>query len=399
MRSTGSVLPIDGAVRLSASAGGKALGLAEIAGAGLAMPAAWAVLPGTANVDLTALAESLAARGISRVAVRSSAADEDGGQHSFAGIHETELGVPVERLREAIARVAASPLSDRARAYRRQHGLPAAASPCAVVVQGLGEVAVNGDATPEQLELVRTGERFRVTRRWPRKQPFAVRVTATGTERVELTGTAPALPEAVALEVAAGVAALEEAKGKPLDVEWAVRAGKVAFLQARPQTRPLEDYLPPGEVWSRANLSETYPEIPSAHARCYTVALLNRSFRGMFARFRVPLDERIPMAAAVAGRLVFNERAAYGWGDLLGIPRSWVYLVMGGPAQGTNAYVQPSLRKLLARPGLILEPQGLIAREPATRDFAFSTPELPNEFRSRWEAGADEAMVHNLRVV
>src|SRR5574341_97380 len=112
-----------GDAALPAAVGAKARGLAEIARAGLAVPSAWAVLPGTANGDLDALAESLRALGIARVAVRSSAADEDGGQHSFAGIHETELGVPVERLREAIARVAASPLSDRARAHRRQHGL------------------------------------------------------------------------------------------------------------------------------------------------------------------------------------------------------------------------------------------------------------------------------------
>jgi pyruvate,water dikinase len=371
------VIPVDGAM-LPAKAGGKALGLAVIARAGLEVPAAWAVLPGVSAGELAALGAELRRRGIARVAVRSSAGDEDGAQHSFAGIHETELGVPTEALAAAAGRVASSPLSERAQVYRRQRGLPAATGPGAVIVQamvdadwagvafgkgggvlveaveGLGEAAVNGDATPEQLELSAEGGRFRVTRRWPRKQPFAVRPTGKGTERVTLEGARPTLPEAVALEVAAGVAALEHALGKPLDVEWAATGGKVAFLQARPQTRPLEAALPPGETFIRTNVRELVPEIVTALSTSIALLPLDGYFREFNRRMGVPVPEGIPLVTVVAGRAVLNERVFFGISDLLGVPRAWQTVIVGGSGEGTNAYREPRLSSVLRHLGLLI---------------------------------------------
>src|SRR6266542_1356345 len=126
-----SVLPIDAGTELPAAAGGKAHGLRHILRAGLSVPSAWCALPVTGDRALRALADALAQRGIGRVAVRSSAADEDGAVHSFAGIHDTLLAVPLDRLAEAVAAVATSALSDRARAYRRQRGLAPPDGPCA----------------------------------------------------------------------------------------------------------------------------------------------------------------------------------------------------------------------------------------------------------------------------
>jgi pyruvate,water dikinase len=368
-----------GAGVLPAPLGGKARGLAAIAAAGLEVPAAWAVPPGSANGELAALTGELSARGILRVAVRSSASDEDGGEHSFAGIHETELGVPVSRLREAIARVAASPLSDRARAYRRQRGLKAATSPCAVVVQemvdaewsgvafgkgdgvlveaveGLGEVAVNGDAAPEQVELRRDGGRFRVTRRWPRRQPFAVRAAAEGTARVLLEGARPELPEPLAREIAAGVAVLERAMGRALDVEWAARAGKVAFLQARPQTRPLEaTTLPPGETWTRTNVRELIPEIANALGASAIFGAFGTFMRTVHRRLGVVIPDDVPILAVVAGRPVANERMFCALADAVGVSREWMQVLQGGAGTGGNAFVQADWRKLLRRLDVVL---------------------------------------------
>jgi pyruvate,water dikinase len=366
------VLPIDGPT-LPEGAGGKAAGLAEIARAGLPLPASWAVLPGALNGELSSLAGELSARGIPRVAVRSSAADEDGGHHSFAGIHETELGVPVEGIREAIARVASSPLSERAAAYRRQRGLPPAAGPCAVVVQemvdaewsgvafgkgagvlveaveGLGEVAVNGDATPELIELLRMRGRLRVARRWPRRQPFAVRVAAGGTERSALGGGRPELAAPLALEIAEGVAALEAARGAPLDVEWAIRAGKVTFLQARPQTRPLVEALPPGETWTRTNIRELVPEIANPLGSTAIFEAFDAYMRAIHAKLGVPLPEGIPVLTVVAGRPVANERMFCALADALGVPREWMRVLQGGSGAAGNAFVQTDWRRLLRR--------------------------------------------------
>ena len=368
-----SVLPIDASTELPAASGGKAHGLRQIIQAGLAVPPAWAVLPGAADGALSALASRLSARGVARVAVRSSAQDEDGGAHSFAGIHETALGVPLDRLPEAVAAVAASALSDRARSYRTQRGLPPPAGPCAVVVQemldpdwagvafgredgvlveaveGLGEPAVNGDVTPEAVELARDGGEWRIVRRWPRRQAEALRATPAGLTRALVHGARPELPDAVATEIAAGVARLEHGRGAPLDVEWAARGGRVAFLQARPQTRPLAEPLPPGETWTRANAGETVPEVSSALGRAVGVPALDRLMHDVHRRFGIPFSPELPLVAAVEGRMVFNEKALFRAPELLGLPRSWTQVIFGGPGEGTNAYVRPKLRKLLRR--------------------------------------------------
>ncbi len=372
------VLPIDAGTELPAAAGGKAHGLRHILRAGLPVPPAWCALPGAGDGALRALADALAQRGIGRVAVRSSAADEDGGLNSFAGIHDTALAVPVGRLGEAVAAVATSALSDRARSYRRQRGLAPPGGPCAVVVQemvdadwagvafgrdgavlveaveGLGEVAVNGEATPEAIELVRDGPSWRIARRWPRHQAEALRAGPEGLSRVPLRGARPDLPAALAIDIAAGVTALERARGVPLDVEWAASAGRVAFLQARPQTRPLEDALPPGEAWTRTNASETVPEIASATARTFGVAALDRLMHEVYRRMGLPLPAGLPLAAAVAGRVVFNERVFFHLSDAIGVPRSWSQVIAGGPGSGSNAYVRPDTRKLLRHLGVVL---------------------------------------------
>jgi pyruvate,water dikinase len=376
--SSETILPIDGRTELPALAGGKAHGLRHILRTGLSVPPAWCALPGAGDGALRALAAALEERGIGRVAVRSSAADEDGGLHSFAGIHDTALAVPLDGLSETVAAVARSALSDRARSYRRQRGLAPPAGPCSVVVQamvdadwagvafgsgsavlveaveGLGEPAVTGEATPEGIELVRDGASWRVARRWPRRQAEALRAGSDGLARSPLRGAHPELPAALAVEVAVGVAALEQARGVPLDVEWAASAGRIAFLQARPQTRPLEDALPPGEGWTRTNATETLPEIASATARTFGVRALDRLMHDVYRRLGLPLPAGLPLAAAVAGRVVFNERVFFHLPDAIGVPRSWSQVIAGGPGSGSNAYVRPDTRKLLGHLGVVL---------------------------------------------
>jgi hypothetical protein len=374
----GAVLAIDSATELPRVAGGKALGLREIARAGLRVPLAWAVLPGAANGALEALAASLHGRGIARVAVRSSAADEDGERHSFAGIHETALGVALEGLGAAVASVAASAQAARALAYRRRHGLPPPSGPCAVVIQemvdaewagvafgrgegvlveaveGLGEIAMNGDATPETIELVRDGASWHVVRRWPRRQAIALRLAPSGVERVELTGAGSELPERLAMEIASGVAALERARGAPLDVEWAARGEELAFIQARPQTRPLVAGLPPGEVWTRTNVRELAPEIGSALGASVVLKPFDVYFRAFYRKMGVALAEHVPVLAMVAGRAVANERMFCGIGDVLGVPRAWMQVLQGAAGEGTNALAPVDVWKLLRRLDVVL---------------------------------------------
>jgi pyruvate,water dikinase len=109
MRLTGRLGHEDRAV-----VGGKAVGLAALARAGLIIPDTWVVpVDSTPGDELAGLADVAP-----RWAVRSSATVEDGGTRSYAGMFRTDLDVPVSGLSDAIRRVQASARSSRVAAYR-----------------------------------------------------------------------------------------------------------------------------------------------------------------------------------------------------------------------------------------------------------------------------------------
>lgn len=390
------VQPIVAGRVLPPEAGGKAHGLAFILGAGLPVPPAWVVLPGADADELAALARALEARGLASLAVRSSAADEDGALASFAGVHETELGVPPARLPEAVAAVAASTTSRRATSYRRQLGLAPADRGCAVVVQelvraeaagvafgrgsdevvieaveGLGTVAVNGEATPEMLTLRRADDGWIVARRTHRLQRVALRAGVAGAEKTALAEEcqrSELLAPAPAARIAAGLRALEAAAGSPLDVEWALSGGHVAFLQARPQTRPVASSLPPGEWWTRANTRDIIPDLPCAFTRAHAVAALDRAARIASSRQGVRPARGIPLAASVHGRVVFNERAFLAPGDALGLGdafREWVRTFAGGGGRSNEV---PALDRRLFLRHPVIALRNLLWTRAAERD-------------------------------
>src|SRR5262249_27419683 len=80
------------------------------------------------------------------VAVRSSASDEDGAQHSFAGQLDSFLFVPPAEVAGRVADVWRSGFGERVVAYRREHGLPLLPRAPAVLVQRMVDAAVAGVA-------------------------------------------------------------------------------------------------------------------------------------------------------------------------------------------------------------------------------------------------------------
>jgi phosphohistidine swiveling domain-containing protein len=155
--------------------GGKAKALAW------AMRQCWPVPPGfVLSVDGTGdVPAALAKLGAERVAVRSSATEEDGEHHSFAGQFDTVLNVKPDEVEAAIAKVRSSATSPRVQAYRNSKE----SVPIAVIVQamipathagvmfttdpddvteshlvieasaGLGERVVSGSVTPDRYTL------------------------------------------------------------------------------------------------------------------------------------------------------------------------------------------------------------------------------------------------------
>lgn len=202
------------------------------------------------------------------VAVRSSALDEDGPAASFAGQHETVLGVVgLDAVLEAIERTWASLQSDVALAYRRDHGLPEDGLALAVLVQrlvvadasgvafsadpvsgrrdrmivnatwGLGESLVAGHVTPDGWTLDKADLQIVETR--PSEK--AKMTVLAGDRTLEISvpkflRERPALADTELAAIATLTRDLEALQGWPVDVEFAVADGELHLLQCRPVT-------------------------------------------------------------------------------------------------------------------------------------------------------------------
>lgn len=207
-------------------AGGKARGLDTLLKAGFAVPPGWAVLD--PDSDPAPLLEAWRAAGSPPVAVRSSAALEDGSAASFAGQFLTVLDVRDEAgIRGALARVAAS--QRKATAYGEAAGTAAA------VVQEMIEPEVSGVAFGRDPS---TGEGIVIEA--VRGRGDALVSGARTPDRLRLAGAArdgsiPVTRE-IEKELLDRLAAAERLFGSPQDVEWCVRKGRLWLLQSRPVT-------------------------------------------------------------------------------------------------------------------------------------------------------------------
>lgn len=201
----------------AAWAGGKAAALGELARAGFRVPDGF-VVPAS-GCEHEAL-DAFRALGSPLVAVRSSAASEDGRTASWAGQFETFLGVDGAGLLDAIARCRASGGGKRAAAYGG--GAP---QRVAVVVQAM----VPADAA---------GVAFSVDPVSGARRVVIEAVRGLGDALV--SGRVHPDPDAIGVaqteEIVETVRRIESCFGYPVDVEWAIADGVLYVLQARPIT-------------------------------------------------------------------------------------------------------------------------------------------------------------------
>lgn len=226
--------------------------------------------PGGLREMLDAAYEELARRsGIAapRLAVRSSAADEDGCASSFAGQYESYLNVGCEGLAEAVRLCIASAGSERVREYRLHHGADRGAAKMAVLVQrlvradisavvfsanpitgardevvinvswGLGECIVGGAVSPDMLIVDKRDHSVRHHAVADKRRMTVL--TDDGTAEVDVPRfmrEQPAIDEATAAAMARLAIELERETGRPVDIECAVAEGELALLQCRPIT-------------------------------------------------------------------------------------------------------------------------------------------------------------------
>ncbi len=202
------------------------------------------------------------------LAVRSSATYEDSPEFSFAGVHETFLGVPGDSYVEYVRKVWASNFEDRAITYKLDRGVPPSRVLMAVVVQelvsadaagvmftldprngdrsvvviesswGLGEAVVSGEVTPDRFVVSKvTGEVIKREVSYYKNHAYLLREGKV--EKVEVDNeraAQPSLTDEQILKLADYGVKLEKYFGHAVDVEWAVASGDAYILQSRPET-------------------------------------------------------------------------------------------------------------------------------------------------------------------
>lgn len=251
--------------------GGKASSIVRLGAAGLPVLPAIVVPTGAPAVQTwsrgarEAFVAAVAALG-PRLAVRSSAPEEDGATHSWAGQHLTVLDVAPDEAPDAVAAVVASAHADRARAYGGdteamavliQPMVDAASAGVAFTVDptsgervgvveavaGLGDALVDGTTTPWTWRVAPAS--------WRRR--CHVRETMPG------EGAAPLSDDEVVAVAELARRAADVLDG-PADVEWAhARDGHLVLLQARPITATAAPRTRDA-AWTRRFLGERWPD-------------------------------------------------------------------------------------------------------------------------------------------
>ena len=204
----------------------------------------------------------------SSLAVRSSAPGEDAEGASFAGLHDSFVGVrgPIQVI-EAVRSVWASLWTDRALLYRRELGIDPDASTMAVVIQRLVEGEVSGiafgvhptepglaaveavyglnqglvDGTIEPDYWAVDAATGRVVEHRPPSSRRRLVLAGDEPRIEEPAGLPPPLDENQLHEVIGAVRATSALFGSPQDVEWTIAGGRLVLLQSRPVTTGAAD--------------------------------------------------------------------------------------------------------------------------------------------------------------
>lgn len=281
-------------------------------------------------------------------AVRSSAQDEDGIDHSFAGQFDSFLFVSPDAILEKIKAVWASAFSERLSQYRVEHDLPWDNAVPGVLVQrmidstvagvafagdpvsgrrsqsivsgvyGLGSGLVSGECDADTYSLDRTGK---IIHRQIAQKTHGHRADSNCLEGVRAKPVAIELQEQPCLNDQEILAVVELTKtcsrhfGRPQDIEWAIADGKLYLLQSRPITSLANLPDPDGkrQLWDNSNIAESYNGITTP----LTFSFARRIYEAVYREFchllsvpkkRITTNNSIfpRMLGLIRGRVYYN---------------------------------------------------------------------------------------------
>ena len=225
-------------------------------------------------------------------AIRSSAVQEDGKNHSFAGQFETHLYVSWKDIPKYIKSVWKSNFSNRVVAYLTANKLQAQYGIGVVIqemidpdvagvafginpntgeknskvicsVYGVGEGLVSGQLNADTFTITDT----KIETKLVKKDEKAVK-NKSGEIKFELVDEnlqdLPSITEVEIKKIASYLNTLEKELGSPQDIEFAIKDTTIYLLQTRPITAIINTQQTTGKnriIWDNSNIVESYPGV------------------------------------------------------------------------------------------------------------------------------------------
>jgi pyruvate,water dikinase len=318
-------------------------------------------------------------------AVRSSAVAEDSAEQSFAGQYESYLYVTKENLLEKIQAVWQSAEAERVKVYNSLTPSPspkergtkekalsfgeglgeAVKGGLAVIVQemieadsagvgfginpvsgnkrekvvsavwGLGEGLVSGELDSDNF-LVGEDKNIQSTIATKTNAVVFDTEAKSGTKTIALPTkkqNLPALNDEQLHEISDILDRLFELYGKPQDIEFAVKGGKIFLLQTRPITN-LHKILDKSEtytLWDNSNIIESYPHVTTP----LTFSFISKSYEGAYKLFAQYLGVSKKMLRE--NERVFSNTLGLINGRVYYNLKTWYYMLAMLPSYRLNA--------------------------------------------------------------
>lgn len=222
-------------------------------------------------------------------AVRSSAVDEDGTEHSFAGQFESFLGVSKDQVPARVVDVWKSAFSQRIKAYRKEHDLGDCVAPAVIIQQlihadsagvafavdpvsgrwgqalvssvwGFGDTLVDGESDADTFQVDQDGN---IVDSQIGKKVVGSYLNHRGFEKIthnEQKAQKTSLNADQVAQVADLARYCSKVRGVPQDIEWAFESNRLYLLQSRPITSLGRVPDPDGlvNIWDNSNIAESY---------------------------------------------------------------------------------------------------------------------------------------------
>lgn len=311
--------------------------------------------------------------GAERVAVRSSGTAEDLPGHSFAGQHDSYLGIAnLNDCVEVVKKCWASLWTQRAYEYRERNGFDHLGIGMAVIVQkliaadtsgviftanpltgaagniiieacfGLGQALVSGKVTPDRF-VVRKNK----LKPWSRtvsEKKIECMLNALGS--VEERAAPKDRSISVTLDkrrirrLAKLAMRTETEFGCPQDIEWAICGRKTWFLQSRPITAlPAEKSWEDRQIWCSSPVREVVPDVVTP----VTVSMFDQMLAGLFDPiFRLLCVDRAdhPVFDVIAGRVYFNANLWASVVNCLPLIGNFDFMTIAGSHKGAREVIR-----------------------------------------------------------